>query len=74
VQDVGLDVQAFEQCVNSGAYQAAVQRDYDHAEHRAVELCVPRRDVRLARRPNGYHCDQACTDGLISTPKLARDA
>jgi protein-disulfide isomerase len=28
-QDVGLDVPAFEQCVNSGAYQAAVQRDVE---------------------------------------------
>jgi len=28
-QDVGLDVPAFEQCVNSGAYEAAVQRDVE---------------------------------------------
>jgi protein-disulfide isomerase len=28
-QDVGPDVQAFEQCFNSGAYQAAVQRDVE---------------------------------------------
>jgi protein-disulfide isomerase len=28
-QEVGLDVPAFEQCVNSGAYQATVQRDVE---------------------------------------------
>jgi protein-disulfide isomerase len=28
-QEVGLDVPAFEQCVNSGTYQAAVQRDVE---------------------------------------------
>ena len=28
-QEVGLDVAAFEQCVNSGTYQAAVQSDVE---------------------------------------------
>jgi protein-disulfide isomerase len=28
-QEVGLDVEAFEHCLNSGAYQAAVQRDVE---------------------------------------------
>jgi protein-disulfide isomerase len=30
-QEVGLDVPAFEQCVSSGTYQAAVQRDVEEA-------------------------------------------
>jgi predicted DsbA family dithiol-disulfide isomerase len=35
-QDIGLDVSAFEQCVNSGTYQATVQRDVEEGSRVGV--------------------------------------
>jgi protein-disulfide isomerase len=35
-QEVGLDVPAFEQCVNSGTYQAVVQRDVEEGSQVGV--------------------------------------